>query len=242
MNNLIPGRKTNRTINKLTYSHFEISLVYISLIYFPNLKIQKMIWISVSVLIICLPISMFLWQIILKYFSDKPLLSLTLVDLIYRDIIVCIFLTFVIYSTALTHVLTAGTDILTLSYEFSLLYVVILNFSTNVIYMLMILSGGLRFISLLKNSEAAGLQLLGVDSEALIIIRVASIFISLLIPGTTIPLYDAYPGIFRLLHEEKIKSNWEDIKVLSINDVTLFDSELLPSPTPQQWILKRPPS
>ena len=201
-----------------------------------------MIWISVSVLIICLPISMFLWQIILKYFSDKPLLSLTLVDLIYRDIIVCIFLTFVFYSTALTHVLTAGTDILTLSYEFSLLYVVILNFSTNVIYMLMILSGGLRFISLLKNSEAAGLQLLGVDSEALIIIRVASIFISLLIPGTTIPLYDAYPGIFRLLHEEKIKSNWEDIKVLSINDVTLFDSELLPSPTPQQWILKRPPS
>ena len=185
---------------------------------------------------------MFLWQIILKYFSDKPLLSLTLVDLIYRDIIVCIFLTFVFYSTALTHVLTAGTDILTLSYEFSLLYVVILNFSTNVIYMLMILSGGLRFISLLKNSEAAGLQLLGVDSEALIIIRVASIFISLLIPGTTIPLYDAYPGIFRLLHEEKIKSNWEDIKVLSINDVTLFDSELLPSPTPQQWILKRPPS
>ena len=201
-----------------------------------------MIWISVSVLIICLPISMFLWQIILKNFSDKPLLSLTLVDLIYRDIIVCIFLTFVFYSTALTHVLTAGTDILTLSYEFSLLYVVILNFSTNVIYMLMILSGGLRFISLLKNSEAAGLQLLGVDSEALIIIRVASIFISLLIPGTTIPLYDAYPGIFRLLHEEKIKSNWEDIKVLSINDVTLFDSELLPSPTPQQWILKRPPS
>ena len=95
---------------------------------------------------------------------------------------------------------------------------------------------------MLKNSEAAGLQLLGVDSEALIIIRVASIFISLLIPGTTIPLYDAYPGIFRLLHEEKIKSNWEDIKVLSINDVTLFDSELLPSPTPQQWILKRPPS
>ena len=185
---------------------------------------------------------MFLWQIILKYFSDKPLLSLTLVDLIYRDIIVCIFLTFVFYSTALTHVLTAGTDILTLSYEFSLLYVVILNFSTNVIYMLMILSGGLRFISLLKNSEAAGLQLLGVDSEALIIIRVASIFISLLIPGTLIPLYDAYPRIFRLLHEEKIKSNWEDIKVLSINDVTLFDSELLPSPTPQQWILKRPPS
>jgi hypothetical protein len=110
------------------------------------------------------------------------------------------------------HALIGGSEQLTLSYEFSLLYVVMLNFSTNVIYVLMILSGGLRFISLYKNSEAAGLQLLGVDNEALIFIRLLSVFISLLIPSTTIPLYDAYPGIFRLLHYEKISSNLDDIK------------------------------
>ena len=171
-----------------------------------------MIWISVSVLIICFPISIFLWRIILKYLSHKPILSLTLVDLIYRDIIVCLFLMFFVYSIALTHALTAGTDKLTLSYELSLMYVVMLNFLTNCIHMLMLICGGMRFISLVKNSEAAGLQLLGVDTEAVIIIRLVSIIISIIIPGTIISLCDAYPGTFRLLHEEKISSNWEDIK------------------------------
>ncbi len=97
-----------------------------------------------------------LWQIIYKHIAKKPLLSVTLVDLVYKDIIfhtlsLCFFT-----STGITHTLMYNDESFSLPYEFALFYSICINFASNSICISLIFSASLRLISLIKNSEASG--------------------------------------------------------------------------------------
>ena len=171
-----------------------------------------MVWLTVCFLIMCLPFSLFLWSIIYTFISKKPLVSVTLVDWIYRDTIVYIYLACCAYSIALIHTTFAGNINFTLKFEFAIFYAFLINFLINNVYFGLTIAGGLRLISLMNNSEAAGLQLLGPDNEAILKIRFASPIISFGIPCFVVNVLGAYPGLFPLFYRQEIWSNWDDIK------------------------------
>ena len=87
----------------------------------------------------------------------------------------------------------------------------LINFFLNNLYLGLILSGALRLISLLKNSEAAGLQIFGPDNDALQLFRLFSNVISILLSCFVVFELNAYPGMFGLLFVEENQSNVEDI-------------------------------
>ena len=87
----------------------------------------------------------------------------------------------------------------------------LINFCINNLYLCLILGGALRLISLLKNSEAAGLQIFGPDNDALQLFRLFSNVISILFSCFAVFELNAYPGMFGLLFVEENQSNVEDI-------------------------------
>ena len=52
-----------------------------------------MIWTMICFLIFCLTCSLFLWNIVYRYITEKPLLMISVVDLLYRDTIIYIYST-----------------------------------------------------------------------------------------------------------------------------------------------------
>jgi hypothetical protein len=96
--------------------------------------------------------------------------------------------------------------------EFALIYSILINFLCNNMYVSLTLAGGLRLISLVRNSEAAGLQLLGPDKDALFIIRIISNFLSMLFPCSVITALRSYPAMFGFFNGEESLSNYESIK------------------------------
>ena len=172
----------------------------------------KIIWISISFLVICLTISLFLWMLIYRYINEKPLVSVTLVDWIYRDTIVYIYCFCFAYSIAIIHTILAGNDKFSLRFQFTIVYTILINFFCNNIYVCLTIAAVLRLISLIKSSEAAGLQLLGPDNEAISVIRCISVLSSSLFPCFVINVLNAYPGLFGLFHGEVSRSNLEDIQ------------------------------
>jgi len=99
-------------------------------------------------------LSLPLWHIICKHISKKPIVSISLVDLIYRDIIAYIISLNFFVSTAIIH--TLMQDELSLTKEVALIHSMAVNFSTNTICISLIFSAGLRLVSLVRNSEEAG--------------------------------------------------------------------------------------
>ena len=96
------------------------------------------------------------WFIIYKHISKKPILLVSLVDLIYKDtIFYCLLLGF-FASAGIVHTLMDGGDSFSLTWELALVHSIAINISTNTICISLIFSGGLRLISLIENSEAAG--------------------------------------------------------------------------------------
>ena len=171
-----------------------------------------MIYLVISFLAICQTTSLFLWHIIYQYISKKPLISVTLVDWIYRDTIVYIYSFCSLYSIAIIHTLIGGNEKFSLEFEYTIIYTFLINFFCNNIYVCLTIAAGLRLISLIKSSEAAGLQLLGPDNEAVPIVRGISIFISFIFPCYVIFVLGAYPGLFGLFHGDESRSNLVDIQ------------------------------
>jgi len=99
-------------------------------------------------------VSVLLWRIIYKHISKKSILSISLVDLIYRDtIIYVLFMAFCTYS-AIIHTLMYSS--FSLPYDLALIYSIAINIGLNAICISLIFSSGLRLISLAQNWEAAG--------------------------------------------------------------------------------------
>ncbi len=111
---------------------------------------------TIIFLIISFIVSLPVWQIIYKHISKKPLLEVTLVDWIYRDIIYYNNILSFSGSAGIIHTLLYDDKNFSLSFELGLFYSICINISMNLICISLVFSAGLRLISLVKNSEAAG--------------------------------------------------------------------------------------
>jgi hypothetical protein len=130
-----------------------------------------MIWISVIWLCLNLVIAIPILGNIYKHYKEKATVQVTIVDLIYCDLIIWIYLCCMVYSVAIAHCLLLLDKGLTLNDFFANLYSRIFEVILLFISAFLILIGGLRLLSLAKRSEAAGLQLLGPDDTAIVIAR-----------------------------------------------------------------------
>jgi hypothetical protein len=84
---------------------------------------------------------------------------------------------------------------------YSALYATIFEVLVFCVSSSLILSGGLRFITLLRNSEAKGLQLLGPENVANVKIRVISSLLSAAFEGILVLYFDIHSGIYNLMHD-----------------------------------------
>ncbi len=136
---------------------------------------------------------------------------MTLVDLVYRDAIIYLYLICFASSTSILNCLSLKNDTLTLSYEFATAYSAIIVFFVSCLSISLIFSGVLRLISIINKSEAAGLQLLGPDYIALNKIRLVSVTVSSFFPSLMIYFFNAHPGFFPLLYGNESTSFVQDI-------------------------------
>jgi hypothetical protein len=138
-------------------------------------------WISISCLIVNNLASLPLYAVIYNYISKKPLVSITLIDLISRDLIIYIYLHCLTLAVAIIHCLIELENGSALSYMYSALYSTIFEVLVFSVSTSLILSGSLRLITLIKNSETAGHQLLGPENIAIVKIRAISVLLSLVL-------------------------------------------------------------
>ena len=156
--------------------------------------------------------SLFLWYIIYRYISEKPVVLINLVDLLYQDTIIYIYLLSLIFSVALAHTIFVDNENFKMTYELALIYSIFINFFCNNLYACLTVAASLRLISILKNSESAGLQLFGPDKDALFVIRVSSNILSMLFPCYLVTRLRTYPAMFGLFNGGKSISDYESIK------------------------------
>jgi hypothetical protein len=169
--------------------------------------LASIIWVLLSQ-----TLSLFPCFVIYQFISKKQILSVTLVDLVYRDTITYIYFGCFVATTSVIHCLSQNNDTLTLSYEFATVYSVLLTFSVSAISISLIFSGVLRLISVIQKSEAAGLQLLGSDYIALYKIRLVSVTFSFILPFLLIYFFNAHPGLFSLFYGTENTSFFQDVK------------------------------
>jgi hypothetical protein len=175
-------------------------------------KVQKMnqtnflviFWLTINIAI-SLPLN----KIIYNHISVKSLLTTTLVDMIYRDTIIYLYLLISTASTALVHLLLENGSSLTLNYNFSVFYATTVMFFMGCVTASLVLSGSLRFLSLLRNSEAQGLLILGPENIAIKKVRLLSMIASFTFQCVMIFKLDAHSGLFYLLSEPESKSHFE---------------------------------
>jgi len=135
---------------------------------------------------------------IYQYISKKPTVSCTLIDLIYRDIIVYIYLSSLATYIAIIACICSSNGLQTLTFEWSVFFSLLTNSFLNCLAISMNISGGLRLISLLNNSEQFGLQLLGPDNLAIKKVRFISISLSIVLIMLGSLFFNVYPPSFDL--------------------------------------------
>jgi len=157
-------------------------------------------------------LSFFPCFVIYQFISKKQILSVTLVDLVYRDTITYIYLSCLVSTTSIIHCLSVHNDTLTVSYEFATVYSVTVSFFVSNISISLIFTGVLRLISVIQKSEAAGLQFLGSDYIALNKIRFVSITSSLIFPCFMVSFFGAHPGLFQLFYGTESTTFFQDVE------------------------------
>ena len=163
-------------------------------------------------LILNLLISIYLYKLIYKHISKKSLMKTTLVDWIYQDTIIYIYLLVLIASVALMHCLMQNNKSQTLNYPLSVFYSGCVMFFMCCVTLSLAFSGGLRLLSLIRNSEEAGLLLLGPENIAIFKIRIISILSSLSFQIIMIFHWNAHSGLFHLLYEGEDKSHFDEFE------------------------------
>ena len=118
-------------------------------------------YLTVAFLFLNLLTASFFWRIIFRHISKKPILSVTLVDLIYRDTILYILALTVSFSAGIVHTLADDLDVtFSLDLEYAFGYSVAINIATNLVCLSLMISALLRLITLVENNEAAGSNLI----------------------------------------------------------------------------------
>ena len=139
-------------------------------------------------------VSTFLTFVTYHCISTKKLISLTLVDLLYCDVVIYNNLVCLFSSAAIIHSLIINTHDLALSYELALTYSLAIAFFVTIASVSLILSGLLRLLTLVKQSEEAGFQLLGPENLAKVKVRLISIVIAATLPICLVKIFNAEPG------------------------------------------------
>jgi hypothetical protein len=163
---------------------------------------------TIAWLLLNLTLSFPLCLIIVKFISNKSVLSVSLVDLIYRDAIVYLYL---LCCTATTGFILCLLKEESLSFTMSATYSGCAMFFADGLFISLIFSGSLRMISLLRNSEVNGLQLLGPENIAIIKIRFISISISFAFQIVMIFYFGAHSGLFHTFYESETNSHLEEV-------------------------------
>ena len=104
----------------------------------------------------CLAVSLLLCWTIYEYISTKPLVTLTLVDLIYQDTLVYMYLLATGTYIGLISCIVSTNGLQSISFTWSVVLALLTNICINSISVSMIFSGSLRLISMIKNSEEPG--------------------------------------------------------------------------------------
>ena len=165
---------------------------------------------AITWLILSFPISLLLWGFIYKQILKKPLLTITVVDWIYLDTILYINSVCFVYSAAIVHALVQPDE--QLNFECAIFYSLTISALVTSICVSLIFSGGMRLISMIKNSEVAGLQILGLEHEAIIKVRLMTIIISAVLLMICFGTLGALPGAYFTLRGEEYKSYIETIQ------------------------------
>ena len=153
-----------------------------------------MSWLSILFVSFNQLVSTFLTYIIYHCISTKKLISLTIIDLIYCDVVIYNNLTCLFSSAAIIHSLLINSQDLALSYELALGYSTAIDIFVTSASLSLIFGGFLRLLTLLKRSEEGGLQLLGPENLAIVKVRWISIAIGATLPIGLVELFNAQPG------------------------------------------------
>ena len=156
---------------------------------------------SISWMVTCILISIPLFKIIRNNIHNKPVVATTILDLAYSDCIFFLFWYCLIFVLGVSACLLSETTSLT--FTSSLIFSVASYFLLcNSLWSLTI-TGILRFVSILKKSEQAGIQSLGYDFVAIWKIRLISISLTscLILSGHFI--FNTLPAFFYTLHYEE---------------------------------------
>jgi hypothetical protein len=158
-------------------------------------------WTSIFFLVIHNLASLPLYSVIYKHISKKPLVSITVIDFIYRDLIIYNYLLSLIHAVAVIHCLVELENGIALNYIYSTLYATIIEVLVFCVCSSLVLSGGLRLLTLISNSEIAGLQLLGPEHIAIVKIRVISMFLSISMEGIVVLYSNTRSDLLSLMHD-----------------------------------------
>jgi len=149
----------------------------------------------------CIFIAIPLFKIIYNNIHNKPIVAITIIDLVYSDCILFFFCTCLMYVIGFSACLLSETS--TLSFSLSLTLAVISYAALCNSFWSLTITGILRFISVIKNSEHSGIQSLGTDYVAIWKIRLISIALSssMIIGGYL--LFNTFPAPFYTLYYEE---------------------------------------
>jgi hypothetical protein len=182
-----------------------------------------MAMLTIACFILNLIISFPLCFVIVKFISNKTVLSVSLIDFIYRDAIIYLYLLCCTASAGFIHCLLNEDS---LSFTLSATYSGCAMFFVDCLCISLLLSGSLKMISLLRNSEVGGLLLFGPENIAIVKIRLISILISFSFQIVKFCL-NAHSGLFNMFYESETKFYLEEIlanKFKALNFVWLVSS------------------
>jgi len=160
---------------------------------------------SISWMVTCILISIPLFKTIYDNIHNKPIVEITVINLAYCDCIFCLLCYCLIFAVGISACLLSETT--SLSFSLSVTLSVASYFALcNSLWSLTI-TGILRFISIIKNSEQAGIQSLGPDYVAVWKIRLISIASTSCLILIGILFSNIFPAFFYTVYHEETTTN-----------------------------------
>ena len=153
-----------------------------------------------------------LFSVIHQHISRKAPVNQTIVDLIYKDLVVYLFL--LTTNFCFVQICCLNSPGYILEFHFALLcglsnYLFFIGIS-----LLMSISSFLRILSYVTVSEEAGIQLLGPDDKAILFIRVSTLLTTLLTLFVALVILKSVPPNIVLFTDTK---NWSLVEILKID-------------------------
>jgi len=156
-------------------------------------------------IILCNIFSLFFKHLIIKDIKGKPIVSLTVIDLCYADCISLLFLFEIFFSVGI--ILCLISNDLTLNFELSLTLTMLIYFALMNCFSILTITGALRLITLVSNSEQYGIQSFGPDYIAVWKIRLMSFSFVVSLMLYCIMFHQSIPAfLYDLYHSYRISS------------------------------------